>query len=229
VTFDLDAARALHDRDPQEPGNCISCRYDNTPGYTGWPCPTATALGATGRTEWDGPPNGFHWHTFDPKPTPDALSDTLLEAMSAVSAAGTGTLYVPKIIEYDPATEHITATGVAPRPDAYTTCGAYETPGDIDYPCILITEHYGPHIDRDGDMWDNPDDPELTTPWLNAEDPCRYGYVEGREARSCVFANDHLGDHYYVDVPTHEECTPSTCPLPKNHSGQHRTIEGATL
>lgn len=47
MPLDLPAARALHERCPHDPGNCKTCR-DET-----WPCPTATALGATGHSEWD--------------------------------------------------------------------------------------------------------------------------------------------------------------------------------
>ena len=51
----LEAARALHDRDPINPGNCATCRGDGMQEFADWPCPTAIALGATGRSEWAAP------------------------------------------------------------------------------------------------------------------------------------------------------------------------------
>jgi hypothetical protein len=47
----LNEARALHDRHPDNPATCLTCR-DNHGNGTTWPCPTAFALGATGRSEW---------------------------------------------------------------------------------------------------------------------------------------------------------------------------------
>lgn len=52
MTLDLNEARQLHDRDPDDPGHCLTCR-DDTGACVPWPCPTAIALGATGRSEWD--------------------------------------------------------------------------------------------------------------------------------------------------------------------------------
>jgi hypothetical protein len=49
----LNAARALHDRNPNDPRTCPTCTTEMNP--IEWPCPTATALGATGRSEWTTP------------------------------------------------------------------------------------------------------------------------------------------------------------------------------
>ena len=54
MTLDLNEARRLHDRDPDDPGHCLTCR-DDTGACVPWPCPTAIALGATGRSEWATP------------------------------------------------------------------------------------------------------------------------------------------------------------------------------
>lgn len=48
--MNLAEARRLHDRCPHDPGNCTTCRTEE------WPCPTALALGATGRSEWEDAP-----------------------------------------------------------------------------------------------------------------------------------------------------------------------------
>lgn len=48
----LAAARALHERDYN---SCVSC-YDGCGSPAPWPCPTALALGATGRSEWANAP-----------------------------------------------------------------------------------------------------------------------------------------------------------------------------
>lgn len=50
----LNAARALHDRNPNDPRDCTTC-IDSLGNGIPWPCATATALGATGRTEWATP------------------------------------------------------------------------------------------------------------------------------------------------------------------------------
>jgi hypothetical protein len=47
----LTAARALHDRKPNDPRDCATC-IDSMANGIPWPCPTARALGATGWTEW---------------------------------------------------------------------------------------------------------------------------------------------------------------------------------
>lgn len=60
----LNAARALHERDTY---GCVTC-MDSMGNNTQWPCPTATALGATGRTEWTTPPNTTHGTVTDGYP-----------------------------------------------------------------------------------------------------------------------------------------------------------------
>lgn len=55
MTLDLTEARRLHDRNPNDPRYCATCGTFNDPAGTypvKWPCPTAIALGATGRSEW---------------------------------------------------------------------------------------------------------------------------------------------------------------------------------
>ena len=46
MSLDLDAARRLHERATYDPEHCTTCTGDT------WPCATAKALGATGRSEW---------------------------------------------------------------------------------------------------------------------------------------------------------------------------------
>jgi hypothetical protein len=233
VTFDLEAARALHDRDPQEPGNCLSCRYDNTPGYTGWPCPTATALGATGHTEWTGPSDGtrvaldfghsaptlMYYGTrpieFDAKdtPNPDTLSDTLLNAMDA-SLAGTGTLHIPKIIEFDPPT--------------YTTCGARHIDDNdpAEWPCVLLVSHDGPHTDKDGDRWG--DDPDTRTTCPRCYTRCNH--CDGCDCMPCIHRNQDTGVGPNTPLCTNPAATPTpddtTHPNHWNRCTQRRSTEG---
>jgi hypothetical protein len=59
LLVNLTQARTLHDRDEDDPTHCLTCRDDNGDS-TPWPCPTATALGATGRSEWTTPDNTGH-------------------------------------------------------------------------------------------------------------------------------------------------------------------------
>lgn len=49
----LTAARALHERNPNDPLTCETCSTNDR--YTTWPCATAWALGATGYSEWATP------------------------------------------------------------------------------------------------------------------------------------------------------------------------------
>lgn len=49
----LTAARALHERSDHTPGDCGTCSTGDR--YVAWPCDTAKALGATGRSEWTTP------------------------------------------------------------------------------------------------------------------------------------------------------------------------------
>lgn len=49
----LDAARALHERAEHAPSDCVTCSTNDR--YAPWPCDTAKALGATGRSEWKNP------------------------------------------------------------------------------------------------------------------------------------------------------------------------------
>ncbi|MCC2594718.1 hypothetical protein LKO27_15060 [Tessaracoccus sp. OS52] len=112
MTFDLDAARALHDRNPDDPGTCATCR-DSMAYAASWPCPTATALGATGRSEWTGP------------------TDPIVAAMEAAmhpDIAATGMLIIPKTIEYDPNTERVTPDGTV-HPTSRRCCALPEGTG----------------------------------------------------------------------------------------------------
>lgn len=51
----LNAARALHERADWDPAYCPTCCEAGN--HVKWPCPTALALGATGRSEWTTPGN----------------------------------------------------------------------------------------------------------------------------------------------------------------------------
>lgn len=53
----LNAARALHERGTNDPSMCDTCTDSTGMNPVFWPCPTATALGATGRSEWTTPGN----------------------------------------------------------------------------------------------------------------------------------------------------------------------------
>lgn len=255
MTFDLEAARALHDRD--EHGNCDTCTDPAGAYPVRWPCPTATALGATGRTEWAGPhpdtlrrvhiPRAGWYHigpelglqpdttttaTFDSTPLEDALRD----AMDA-SLAGTGTLYVPKIIEYDPATEHVTANGITPKPAPYTICDAHrpEYYPNEDFPCILIADHPGDHTDRDGDRWEqDTQTPAAAEPWPNAAEPCPEPSITGIPDKHCIQHRGHEGPHYFAWTGDYTPCrtpgprpgTASFCSLGTGHRDAHRNLNG---
>lgn len=74
MTFDLEAARALHDRSPDNSHVCASnCLDQNRNPYL-WPCATAVALGATGRSEWLDAPA--------PKPGPAVTYNITADALT---------------------------------------------------------------------------------------------------------------------------------------------------
>lgn len=126
MTFDLDAARTLHDREPHNPLRCRSrCTDEDTNPYT-WPCPTATALGATGRSEWTN-----RIHVGDP--AAEGFTERLEAAMEAAmnaNVAGTGMMIIPKTITYDPNNER-----VAPDGTVYPICYYPEDHVDPDALC----------------------------------------------------------------------------------------------
>lgn len=53
MPLDIEAARRLHDRGENNPAHCDTCTDPAGTHPVYWPCPTAVALGATGRSEWD--------------------------------------------------------------------------------------------------------------------------------------------------------------------------------
>ena len=70
MPIDLDAARRLHDRDPYNPRACVTC-HEGRGGEVDWPCPTALALGSTGRSEWIGTPSSICGATMGTTTTED--------------------------------------------------------------------------------------------------------------------------------------------------------------
>lgn len=61
MPLDLNEARRLHDRDPNNPEACPTCIHPENPHQMArWPCATALALGATGRSEWENQPAAHH-------------------------------------------------------------------------------------------------------------------------------------------------------------------------
>lgn len=160
MPLDLTAARALHDRDPNNPDACPTCIDPENPHQMArWPCATALALGATGRSEWeDGP-------------------------------VGTGTLLLPKIIEFDPRTETVTPDGTVvtttPTPDgpALTRwpnndnpCPLTSTSRGYLHKCVLQNGHLMPHH-------------------LGGEQsytPCQHEYPGSYQ---CALGNGHDGNH----------------------------------
>lgn len=142
MTLNLDEARRLHDRDPGNPARCAICHYidgDN------WPCATATALGATGRSEWldthpdtnpDGPCTCGHARGTHKQ---DVLCrncdcDTYQEDTPS-----------PDCTMNHPHPGHCTN----PNDPCGDPNGKYPQ-----QPCVLRHEHWDAHVDRDGNRWE---------------------------------------------------------------------------
>lgn len=63
--MNLTEGRRLHDRDPNNPAHCATCTTGNGMPLE-WPCLTAIALGATGRSEWTNGPTIEPADSIDP-------------------------------------------------------------------------------------------------------------------------------------------------------------------
>jgi hypothetical protein len=122
----INAARALHDRDPDNPTACAVCTDDphpeyGTPQMAAWPCPTAVALGATGRSEWTNTPTVA---IPDPRCT---------------HTGGQGRC----ILNADHRPGHITSAGDYPR------CRSARSTLN----CVMAEGHLNSHFDIDGVRW----------------------------------------------------------------------------
>lgn len=226
MTFNLDAARALHDRDAAYSPYCASrCTDNDRQPYT-WPCPTATALGATGRSEWLDPTddtnrNRVHidktgWYYIGPglglKPdtTTVANFDTAPECGTQTRAPEHGLIICgrpPGHVGYH--------RGTAPCGDNYhwkpgeqVACTSH-SPGQL--PCELPTGH--PHAHRNG-------------PHAWPYDPCpKPSLIHGE--KQCILANHHEGPCLYTLTGTDiERCTTTrddmACALLAGHGTPER-------
>lgn len=152
MTFDLNAARTLHERHADYPDKCLSCG-DPTEGYgEPWPCATAVALGATGRSEWVGPYAIRIMPWSNPTDTIEAAIET------ATATIGAGRMIIPKIIEVDP--DHQCPTW---GPDG----NSYPTNEESNDRCRLARGHKGEHY------WPDLDTPPTTCGYDGDDDPCR--------------------------------------------------------
>lgn len=163
--MNLDEARRLHDRDEYYPDKCGTCGDANAGTLANWPCPTATALGATGRSEWLGV------ITFDntvelrdtPEPAPlcahgisyrDACNRCAQLAAGNTDANTNRNGY--RAGNCDLTTD---CTGLldhtGPCTPYWAPCGLYATHNQGSHgPCIRDTTHdEGPHRDNNGNTW----------------------------------------------------------------------------
>lgn len=152
MNLNLAEARRLHDRDPNNPARCAICHYidgDN------WPCATAIALGATGRSEWlDTHPDTNHDGPCTCGHVPDGIGFNVTPCTLPMSHTGD---HANRTYKW-----HYTGTGhdgwqisrhrpTDPTPDA---CG--DTNGKYKelQPCLLAPQHWDVHVDRDGNRWE---------------------------------------------------------------------------
>lgn len=167
MPLDLTAARALHDRDPNNPEACPTCASDTDPHQMArWPCATALALGATGRSEWK----------EAPAPDPDTMRRVhiatagwyhIATGAELIGPAGTTTK-----ITFDTETNRcrsIAPGGLPCMGDAghdsrhwnTETANRWLDPGQIacdgnnpgGWHCNLTIGHTGPHRDQNGGTW----------------------------------------------------------------------------
>lgn len=243
MTFDLAAARALHDRDPENPYACRTCR-DSYAQPASWPCPTATALGATGRSEWVGPTH-----------------NTIAEQLCAIVDANVwdaGTLITTPMCAHDhvsgrrcqrPADHDGLHRELDPvRWDDQGTIRCLTTRPDGEE-CSKVHAHDGPH---DYGRTDAAECPSLSPGGKQCEadpghdglhyhgplyrwhpSPCRHTSTDQNgQPTSCVLADAHHGVCYFRsarhDTPHCQPADPGsmTCALRAGHFGAHVTYNG---
>jgi hypothetical protein len=168
VPLDLNAARALHDRDPGDPARCRICHVIDGGN---WPCDTAVALGATGRTEWEDATPGLCGHT------PEGIGFTVTPCNQADGHTGSHTNRAYKWHESNTEPDGYQIShhrngypigdcqqspdciGPTDHPGScvipWHPCGDYSTrsQGSLG-PCVRDNGHNdGPHRDQNGGTW----------------------------------------------------------------------------
>lgn len=205
MTFDLATARALHERCPYDPQHCTTCRTEE------WPCATALALGATGRSEWTGP---------------TAPIVAAMEAAMHPDIDATGMVIIPKTIEYDPNTERVTPDGTVhpiclhpeDHADPEDLCGADA--------CAFREGHTSRHHTIYGVPFDR------SSGLLRcATDGC----VQDRHADTVLHLTDagiwfnthHTTTGTTIPAPicAHDHPTGRRCQRPADHDGLHRELD----
>lgn len=151
MPLNLNEARRLHDRGQNNPAHCDTCTDPAGAHPVYWPCPTATALGATGRTEWD--------NTTTSCDTPRPDEDDHQYTTTCVRLAGHNGPHQdydggewtdtptdstdPRCLEPHPHPGHCTT------PNDPDTCGTQPpTTAPTHQPCLLATGHNGEHYNQ---------------------------------------------------------------------------------
>lgn len=214
----LNAARALHDRDPNGPSWCLTCREPDG-DHTEWPCPTATALGATGRSEW----TMATVDTIDLSGLPATLTPeqyTRLEETMRQKMTGLpdGTLTPDRC-------------GTVRTPWEWATAGCTPETNPTNYPCTRDHGHPGAHIDTDNETWTTPRTPAGHTQWPNHQDPCTTPSISAPGAKHCIHHDRHTGPHHFEWDGDYTPCghpgpTGTTCVLGTEHTTHHSNIHG---
>lgn len=161
MPLDLNDARRLHDRDPNNPDACPTCIDPENPHQMArWPCATALALGATGRSEWK----------EAPAPGPDTLRRVHIPTAGWYHIATSAELIGPAGTTTEVSFE--TTEPIAPRCSYTNTEGrcilnADHRPGHVtgatgtprcgnnrhNLTCVMKISHTGNCVDQDGIHW----------------------------------------------------------------------------
>lgn len=215
-TFNIDRARAMHDRNPYDPGHCGTCD-----GNQPWPCPTATALGATGNSEWINPPADNTTLPIDTNGAthPDACADhhPELDWYCELGTGHDGPHYNTRYTAEDPA-------GIqwGPFGDRCTI-----TDADAER-CTRYAGHTGNHhAAYTGGKWNatQPDDP-THIPYPSETPPCRATHYDftNNLIHVCKGPSGHPGPHTNPDKAHWNEtdrCNIGACILNNHHTGTH--------
>lgn len=240
--FDLAAARTLHDREPHNPIRCRSrCTDEDTNPYT-WPCPTATALGATGRSEWADAPSAS---TTTPRITLDmamkAIDAGIIPAEPCPiagcihRAAHDGPCATLATVRFDstpafPSICNATSPGGKTCQRIHGHSDPHHRHGDsvywTDYPCRRTSSFASHCILNRGHL--GPCRPTTTPGDLER---CAINSPEDRNP--CALSAGHIHDHitftgyaFINNEPTANQCLNTTlagqrCTLPMDHDGDH--------
>lgn len=211
MTFDLNEARRLHERSKSNPKVCGTCVHPTQPNYMHlWPCPTAVALGATGRSEWVGVLPGVGVLMI-----PDTVTTSGGDAVCGrdsdciMSDGHEGYCMFPDGMD----------DALEPESPYVELCGDR---GPYDTSCILLKSHDTWCRDDDERGWQASHEQPKGRETTLTGSPCPGHVLSEAGVRVCDMATGHIGACHYRDM---DDATPRcdakldtlSCVLPTGH------------